>query len=211
MNNNTSGYKAVILAGGNSTRMNYPKAWLPYNKQTTFLEHLVDLYKSLECDQIIVVLNHQFVSNFELILKQIQESATIVINSEPEKGRLHSLKLGLEQISSTGYTFVHNVDMPQVSFQTLDALKRSNPDGYARPIWETKSGHPIVISPGVMTNVLLTDEDITLKELLSAHNYMDVLVDDSSIVQNINTPEEYKQFFTLSFPQSNVNRNESHV
>lgn len=195
----------IILAGGNSSRMNFPKAWLPFSKKISILEHIIDVYAAFNCEQIVVVLNEQYMDPFKKALNKIEKKAIIVPNNSPEKGRIHSLKLGINSLNRNGMTFIHNVDNPEVKGSTLLSLLESNPIGFARPVYSEKGGHPILVTNGVLENILLSEEDIILKNLLTEHSKLDVLVNDSKVLLNINTPAEYTAYFGMEVSSINGN------
>lgn len=190
----------IILAGGKSSRMNFPKAWLPYTEEQSILEHIIDKYHTIGCKQIIVVLNDVFINGFDNYIKKIQSKATIVKNTQPEKGRIHSLQLGIEAMQRSGLTFIHNVDNPDVNQSTLDSLLKADPLGYARPVFSTSGGHPILVTNGVLENIVLSEEDVILRDLLTEHSREDVKVDDPSVLLNINTPDDYRLYFGKDVP-----------
>jgi len=190
----------IILAGGKSSRMNFPKAWLPYSKDTSILEHLVDMYHTIGCKQIVIVLNDLFVKGFDKQIERIENRALIIRNTEPEKGRIHSLQLGIDSMQRSGLTFIHNVDNPDVNQSTLNSLLDADPMGYARPVFSTSGGHPILVTNGVLENIVLSKDDVILRDLLTEHSREDVRVDDPSVLLNINTPDDYRQYFGKEVP-----------
>lgn len=190
----------IILAGGKSSRMHFPKAWLPYSDKQSVLEHIIDRYHTIGCKQIIVVLNDLFIKGFEEHVKKIESKVIIVKNTKPEKGRIHSLQLGINAMKRSGYTFIHNVDNPDVNQSTLYSLLKAEPLGYARPVFSTSGGHPILVTNGVLENIALSEEDVILRELLTEHSREDVRVDDPSILLNINTPDDYRLYFGKDVP-----------
>ena len=55
-------YDAIILAGGKSTRMGFPKPWLKHNDNSSFVEKLVNTYSDWGCNRIVVVINDKLLS-----------------------------------------------------------------------------------------------------------------------------------------------------
>lgn len=192
--------KVLILAGGNSSRMNFPKAWLPYDSEKTILEQLVLSYKHIGCQQIVVVMNGKFIDYSPENVESLGEDVCIVRNEHPEKGRIHSLKLGIRQLERSGLTFIHNVDNPMVDHETIEALMRSPVNGYVRPVINGKGGHPILVTNGVLENILHADDSVILKDLLQEHACEDVPVSDLGIFCNINTPEDYRNALGMEVP-----------
>ena len=52
-------FSAIILAGGNSTRMKFPKPWLKIDT-TTFLEKIIKTYQNFGIQKIILIINQKF-------------------------------------------------------------------------------------------------------------------------------------------------------
>src|ERR1017187_1776004 len=99
----------LILAGGHSSRMEYPKAFLK-NGESFQLENIIDEYRFIT-DEIYVTINHEFSSNeWKPYLDKITKKAHIIINHSPEKGRFFSIRLGMLNLPDKRYYFVHNVD-----------------------------------------------------------------------------------------------------
>jgi len=192
--------KVLILAGGNSSRMNFPKAWLPYNSERTILEQLVLSYRRIGCRQIVVVMNEKFIDYSPETIESLGEGVCFVRNEHPEKGKIYSLKLGIGQLDRSGLIFIHNVDNPSVGLETFEALMQSKINGYARPVINGKGGHPILVTNGVLENILLSDDSVILKELLQEHSCEDVPVTDLGIFCNINTPEDYRNMLGMEVP-----------
>lgn len=185
---------AIILAGGNSSRMNYPKAWLMYNNELTFLESIVNSYIEIGI-RPIVVLNEIFTNNqwqpfFESILKK----AIVIKNGYPEKGRLYSLVLGLGELTTENALFIHNVDQPFIEKEVLSQLhKNIEPNGITLPCTNGKNGHPVLIGKPIINEIKNHYSDYpTLKDIWKFFPKKKIEVNNENILTNINTPEEYE-------------------
>lgn len=199
----------IILAGGRSSRMSYPKAWLKFNNQFTFLEHTVNTYLAFGCKHVIVVLNNDFYDSHKVLISKIEKKVTIIKNHHPEKGRLHSIRLGINKLDRIGLTYIHNIDNPFIDKETLSALKGSSISGYVRPTYNLKSGHPILVTNGVLENIIHADDETILRDLLKEHRVDEVPVKDDMILVNINTPNEYEKYFNMKVPEFKNPPNES--
>ena len=74
-------HSAVILSAGNSLRMERPKALLKTKSQITFVEHLVNLYNQVNCENVIIVAQDNLIKE----LGKLQLNAEIISNAFPEK------------------------------------------------------------------------------------------------------------------------------
>ena len=164
----------VILAGGNSSRMEYPKVWLPFDEEQTILEHIISEYNAIGYKKIVVVLNKLFIEGYSELINRLDESVIIVRNENPNKGRIYSLKLGIKYLLSfcdnqtgnrAGHTFIHNVDNPFAGYLTLTALLKQHFFDYARPVYNERGGHPILVSNGILETILHADDDEILSDL----------------------------------------------
>ena len=186
-------FGAIILSGGRSERMNYPKAFLEIDG-ITFLQKLVDTYNKV-VSEIAIVLNDELAQGeWKKILVGIDTTCKIVLNPHSDKGKLYSLKLGATAISSD-YCFIQNVDNPFVNSILLNELiKNKNLNGITVPVYKGKSGHPILVSKDVLEKISAT-EDINqhLKDFYSAFSKKFIELEDDSVLMNINTLEEYEK------------------
>jgi len=185
--------KALILAGGKSERMSSPKPFLNYDGRT-FLEKIVDEFQTYGIEETIVVLNHELLEQAdEKYIAKISKKCTILKNTNPQWGRYHSLKLGIDKAIGTDFCFIHNVDNPFVSSALIKKLySHRNEKGYTLPVYKGRGGHPVLISKEIIKTIhesMLSS--ITLKDVLINYNRKELVVNDDSILSNINTPDEY--------------------
>jgi len=188
----------LVLAGGLSERMNYPKPWLQFNGEQTFTEKIIDEYYRFGVDQLVVVLNEKYCGlQWAQHLSLIQNYARVVINGQAEKGRSYSLQRGLELVRDCSYTFIQNVDNPFVDVDLLTLLaQNAHKDGYTVPVYQGKGGHPILISKKIMDELQHANyESLNLREFLSNYPKLEIESTKKEILANINTEEDYKTFF----------------
>jgi len=182
----------LILAGGQSSRMKYPKPWLRTKADSTFLLEIIKSYIAIGMNDITVVLNNAFVGAkwLEEYL-EISKLSKVVLNRDTDLGRLHSIKMGL-LTNQNKSVFIHNVDSPFVKSTTLLKLyKNRNLNGTSIPSFKGKGGHPILISNEVVKAILLHENnDSTLRELISGFPRKQIEVEDSAVLININTPQD---------------------
>ena len=185
---------AIIMAGGNSSRMKFPKPWLNYSKNQSFLQRIIEQYQKAEVSHIIVILNRRYMSpDWKGKLESVKTQATLVPNAEVHRGRLFSLQLGLNKTLQSEYVFIHNVDNPYVQLDTLIDLKNKKvKKGVTLPEFNKKNGHPIIISRDVQDDLIAEKgQDVILRELLKKYNRKQVKTKDQHVLTNLNTPEDY--------------------
>src|SRR5437016_5738418 len=84
----------LILAAGASRRMGTPKALLRIGGET-LLDRQIRLFTTI-CNPIVVVLGHD--SDRILAAAIAQDTVTLTINPDPDRGMLSSLQCGLTQL-----------------------------------------------------------------------------------------------------------------
>ena len=87
----------LILAGGKSERMVFPKPYLLFEGKT-FLKKIVEEYYNSGIKNICVVINEEFCKGeFEKYIDEIKSKVTIIKNPNSELERFHSVKLGIKK------------------------------------------------------------------------------------------------------------------
>lgn len=186
--------KALILAAGNSERMGFPKAYLMYQGKS-FLENSIGKFRDAGINNISVVLHKENCeTKWNKFLEPVELFAMIIKNQEPERGRFHSLKLGIENSMNADFLFIHNVDNPVIEKKTIEQLwKNKNPDGYTSILFNGRKGHPILISKKIIHHInSMEDKDYNLRDVLPEFPESKVETNNAGVLVNINTPEDFK-------------------
>jgi len=189
---NGATYSAIVLAGGASRRMGYPKPWLRWDEATTYAERILGTYRALGLSELVLVLNAEFAREPWLdALARASSMASLVLNPDPDAGRMRSIFLGMRAITSDK-VFLHNVDSPFVGPEVIQALMRNDGDEQVIiPANQGKGGHPVLVKAAVKREVLAAyDRHATLKDLLGGYTRKYVEVSSPSVLVNINTPAD---------------------
>lgn len=180
----------IILAAGESRRMGFPKALLPYRNET-FLDTLIGLFAG-RCEPLIVVLG----ASSEQIRSRASRPATFVVNPDYARGMTTSLQCGLRMVpaDAEGVLFTL-VDHPSVSLSTIDALLAPPRPLLRVPRYGADRGHPIWFSRDLMPEFLAIPIGGAANEVVHRHRleteFLDL--DDPGIVADIDDPEAYRQ------------------
>ena len=188
-------FGVLILAGGKSERMVFPKPYLLFEGKT-FLKKIVEEYYNSGIKNIYVVINEEFCKGeYEKYIDEVKSKVTIIKNTDPELGRFHSVKLGIKKMLNSDFCFIQNIDNPFVNVELIESLMESrNSVGYTSPIYKGRKGHPILVSKKFIQHLNdLPDRNFNLKNILSSFPKSEVEVDNGSILININTPDDYKE------------------
>ena len=195
MQRNTKNCSAIILSAGLSERMGTSKAFLIYNKEKkiTFIEQIFKTYHNFGCNEIIIIYNSIDIK----IGRKLTPKAIIAENKKPKDGRFNSIKIASEQLSNNEYVFLQNIDNPFIKEEILEKIwQKRNKNAYISPVFKTKGGHPILLPKKIITEIQSeTSKNLNLKKFLQLFNKQNVIINDSSILLNINTTEEYQKLF----------------
>lgn len=187
---------AVILAGGRSSRMNYPKSWLKLLDGMTFLELLVDKYRTSCVDKIVVVLNRKYaIGRWSKEVEKIKNKVVLILADNSDKGRGYSLKLGLKELVLFDNVFIQNVDSPFIKVETLYKMKENGlAGGVTQPIYKGKKGHPILVAEPIIKVIINEVEgNQSLREILKDYPKKMIILDDPHVLTNLNTPADFQK------------------
>lgn len=187
----------VLLAAGNSQRMGKAKALLPYGSNEFFFEHIVNIYNQFGVQKIAMVVQPELKKHLESSPERLAKNLLLVENSEPQKGRIYSIKLGLQFLNSQ-LAFIHNIDNPFVDKNLLKAMLAAlKKNSYVSPNFKGKGGHPLLFSQEIIQAVQqeTLPDDMHLKKYLTTFSKKILPVGNQQILININTPDEYQQYF----------------
>ncbi|MBN2237261.1 MAG: nucleotidyltransferase family protein [Bacteroidales bacterium] len=189
-------FSFIILASGKSERMGRDKAFLPFDVNHSFLQHILTVYQSFKGNKGVVVANKSNYTAIESQLKDFSQSIKLVENSNPDLGRLHSIRLGLKKVNTEENVFIQNVDNPFVSKDILQQmLQDCKPNVFIVPRCKDKNGHPILLGSEIVANLKRSDVD-DFKSFLNTQNKISIAVTNQSIHANINTPMDYEKWFS---------------
>ncbi len=179
---------AIILSAGRSSRMGRHKALLKINGHT-FLENLTQTFATV-CENIYIIVSKNLTSELNYLNLQLPKSQ-IVINPWPENGRMSSVLTGLKA-NGLNPVFLHNVDTPLISTNTLITLLKNYDDKKTLiPRYSGKTGHPILLGRSIIEFLLKQNIENNLRNLIYSRDYEFVTVNDPAILLNINTNDDY--------------------
>ena len=188
---------AIILAAGESKRMNdSPKANLLIGGKT-FLTAIVEVMHSAGINRIYVVLGKDAES---IKGKNPNLGVTYVINKEYQKGQLRSIQAVLEVIPKTiDSLIIHLVDHPLINVSTVQTLVRARQAEKAPiiiPTYRNKRGHPVLFGNEVFKQLMEAPMDVGARAVVRDNRDIlcEIETEDAGIVVNINTPEDYNRW-----------------
>ncbi len=184
---------AIILAAGRSSRMGFPKAYLPYAEGSTFVDKIIGTYKDFGCDRIVVVMPGNVLPPHPY---DKQPGIAFVQNHYPERGRSYSLQLGMEALDINGYVFLQNIDNPFIHVALLRQLYASRKiHAIVKPVCRGKGGHPVLMGEAVAAVIRQQlQNNLNLRHLFAAFDQVKIPA-GAEVLVNINTMAEYRQCF----------------
>jgi len=192
---------AIILAAGNSRRMNAPKPFLKFDQDLMFIEKIISTYLGWDCREIVIVISKN-AGNQHDYFDHLPQKVTCVVNEHPEFERFYSVKLGLTFLLKSAFCFIQNVDNPFITPQLLDILfANRSQEHYIAPVFNHRGGHPVLLNRRTMDLTChWPDDSANLKEVLNTMKCRKIEMPDDRILININCQEEYKRYFNDPFP-----------
>ena len=147
----------------------------------------------------MVVINQECLSFIHKIALLPSDRVEMVINPNPEAGRFSSINAGLAVLTGTNPAFIQNVDNPFVNEALLRLLVHSlkEYDGVC-PAFQHKGGHPLLLSEKLVNNLKSMDNNLDFKQYLKGFDIHKQEVSDTAVLANINTVDEYKQWFSAT-------------
>jgi len=184
---------AILLAAGQSKRMNGENKLCKKFRGIPLIEHSVKNILSSAIDEIIIVLGYEK----EILENIIQKNNKIkfAFNKNFESGMASSIKVGLNHLSNkTDAFFICLGDMPMVNKNVYNKLimQRKNKNIIA-PTFNGVRGNPILFSKLMKKKIMKVEGDVGAKKLLEINksNILYFEIDDSSINKDFNTPENF--------------------
>ena len=194
---------AVLLAGGESTRMGEVKALLPWVDGQPLIAWQAWALHEAGYAPIVVVLGHEPYKVSDALPDDLP--LTIVVNDRYQQGRTSSIVAGVLQVASpdTDAVLLASVDQPR-SVAMLRALREAWDVGrpsILTPSLNGRAGHPSLFDGALIPELLqVMEETEGLRQVM--RNFADerafLAVDDPLTLANLNTHEEYEAALRLA-------------
>lgn len=184
---------AIILAAGESKRMGEPKMLMPWGKSTV-LQTVISTFQASGIKDILVITGgaHQQVESL------VGKTVETVYNENYQNGEmLSSIQLGLSaKKREASAALICLGDQPQVEERSVRNVCNAflaNKSEIVVPSFQMQRGHPWLVARSLWDELLAMKTPKTPRDFLKKHaskiHY--VLVDNASILADLDTPEDY--------------------
>ncbi len=195
----------IILAGGSSSRMGYPKGLLQY-QNLYWIEEQMRRLNPLKSD-IYLGLGHDFqmyLDALPFLKNSISQTYSYqnnllrtFVNPQPQDGPFSTMRFIIENVTKRYDKYIIcPVDVPLPTPAVLDKLLKPKDIDIVMPQYEGKNGHPIVVSPKVIKAILSNNYcrlDYLIKSYdASAIKY--ILTVEKEVIFNLNTINEWENY-----------------
>lgn len=185
--------RILILAAGESRRMGQPKMLLPY-AGATIIETVAGTALSSPAEQVVVVLG----ALEDKIRNAIAHlPVAIAVNRDFHLGMLSSIQCGIRMLMpEPGAVLLMLGDQPTVpvaAIESVIAAWRASDKSIVLPTFGGRRGHPLLIDLRYRDEILRLDPSAGMRALLTSYagDVLEVPVDTSAILMDIDTPEDY--------------------
>ncbi len=192
----------IILCGGKSSRMNYPKAMLPVGTEL-MLPRVVRILSTVVSPIVVVASEGQQ-------LPELPESVTVVNDKEPEAGVLSAINHGLAVLQEQcDAAFVSGCDTPLIHAAFISKIISALAENQLVMVQEGRWHHPLaavyrtsLVEPIQHSISLNQRRPVELADkvkacFLDAEELREVDPDLQGL-QNINTPEQYMELLRVT-------------
>lgn len=172
-----SGFEAVLLAAGASTRMGAPKALVEWCGRP-LIAFLAGEFLASRVDRLVIVLGSRAGEVRERLLQalsageaaKLDERLVVVVNREWERGKCGSIRTGVERVSGLARDIVlHSVDQPATAevFEALFGFHRAGGQDATLPVRNGRKGHPVCVKAALRERLTdLREDEMGLRGLI---------------------------------------------
>lgn len=185
----------VLLAAGRGRRMGGAKQFHPVETpagQKPLVAASFDAIRPI-CAEMIVVVGHRA----EEVIQLLEARKFRSVVGEPDAAMFHSLCLGLQlaqQLDPDATVVLHLGDHPRVNPATLEQMiqaAQAHPRRAVFPEYDGKGGHPALIPPEVVAEILTASTSGGLRQFWRDRPELCLRlpVDDRTVIADVDTPD----------------------
>jgi len=189
---------AILLAAGESRRMESPKPLLAW-QGATLIEYQITQLRAAGVDDVIAVLGHRSEDVLPLV---VAAGARGIINETYREGRASSLRAGAAAVESAQTVVILSVDQPRPAAVTRRLLA-AHTSGITVPSHDGRRGHPVILDGALLPELRDVDEATHGLRAVITHHATDVHevpFDSAAVLLDLNTPEDYRRAIAADNP-----------
>lgn len=186
---------AIILAAGRSRRMGTQKLLLPLGGRSV-IARIVDEVLRSPVDRIFVIIGPD---GSRIVEALSGRRVDFVTNPDPEAEMLSSVRCGLRTMPpDCDAVLVVLGDQPGITADVITVLVQAFQTcgrGIVVPTYNTKRGHPTLISMHYRDEILNHYQDVGLRGVLQAHleDIFEVEISTPNIIEDMDLHEDYER------------------
>jgi len=171
----------------------------------TILQRVLENLSRSQVDEVILVLGHE--------AERIQQTldthkVKVVINRNYKEGMITSIQQGLINLDDKVEAFfIVLADQPAVGPEVFDRLigefRQASPQkSIVLPTFRGRRGHPALFGAKYKKEALRIEGDVGFRQVFQEHpeEILTVEMDTDSILQDIDTPDDYRKQLKTNFP-----------
>ncbi len=184
---------AILLAAGESTRMDRLKQLLPWDG-VPLIAWQAEQLRAAGCEDVIVVLGHAA----EEIRAAVPPQARIVVNDAYRQGRASSLRCGAEATPDDAEAvLVLSVDQPRPAWLSRRLIEhwQATRALVVSPRFTRGFGHPILLDGSLLPELRqVSEQTLGLRAVIDRHiaSAESLPVANDAVNVDLNTPSEYE-------------------
>jgi molybdenum cofactor cytidylyltransferase len=188
---------ALVLAAGQSKRMQQSKIVLPWGS-TTIIGHIISVFKRSGIGEVFVVTG----GYHDLVEAEVQKAGgRSIFNPNYANDELTiSLQVGLQAIQLSDYSafFISLGDQPGIfseDIHKITQIHKKIPNKIIIPSYNMRRGHPWLVPLMFVPELVQLVPPDTLRSFINKHNddIEYVVVDHVEILSDLDTPEDYEK------------------
>ena len=188
---------AILLAAGQSKRMNGENKLSKEIQDIPLIKHSVKNILASSIDELIVILGYQK----DIIEKLIDKNEKIkfVFNKDFESGMASSIKVGLSHLpEKTEAFFICLGDMPMVNHNTYNQLIKSKDNKeIIVPTIKEQQGNPVLFDKSMKEKIMSIAGDVGAKKILELNKdkILNLEIDDQGITKGFDTQDNFNSLY----------------
>ena len=186
---------AILLAAGQSKRMNGDNKLIKKYNKKYLINHIIDTLIKSRVDKIIVVLGFQSSKVRKITIKN--KKINFVYNKNYKSGMASSIKTGLKRVSKKNIGFlIVQADMPLISKNIINSICyaiKNNKKEIIAPTYKRKIGNPVGFKISIIKKLIKIRGDYGAKKMIQKNKIKLALIKvrSKSILKNFNTQKDF--------------------